>query len=125
MDEYDPLIGPDTQAWMTVPEAERIELVRAYHQRANVELPKEQLHVVIHVVVENQVALGDELPVAGVLQRLMSEGLDRHEAIHAIGSVLAEHLFDLMRAKDAASPDNGRYFSRLKKLSAKSWRRGH
>jgi hypothetical protein len=31
--------------------------------------------------VENQAALGDEIPVRGTLERLMGEGLDRHAAI--------------------------------------------
>ena len=39
----------------------------------------------------------DELPVRRTAQRLMSEGLDRHDAIHAIGSVLAGNIHDLMR----------------------------
>jgi hypothetical protein len=51
-----------------------------------------------HVIVENQVALGEAYPVQSVLLRLMEEGLDRHDAIHAIGSVLAERLFAGLRA---------------------------
>ncbi len=42
-----------------------------------------------HVVVENQIALGDEIPVARNLHQLMAQGLDRHDAIHAIASVKA------------------------------------
>ncbi|MGY4511289.1 hypothetical protein [Bradyrhizobium sp. USDA 3650] len=45
------------------------------------------MHAVIHAVVESQIA-DRELPVRAAAQRLMSEGLDRHEAIHAIRSVL-------------------------------------
>ena len=48
-----------------------------------VRLPNEKLHAVLHVVIENQIALGDEIP-----------GLDRHEAIHCIASVLAEFIHD-------------------------------
>jgi hypothetical protein len=33
--------------------------------------------------------LRNSIPVEHTLQRLLSEGLDRHEAIYAIGSVLA------------------------------------
>jgi hypothetical protein len=40
-------------------------------------MPNTVLHSAIHNVVENQVAMGDELNVANNLQRLMSEGLDR------------------------------------------------
>ena len=38
-------------------------------------------------------ALGEAFPVQSVLFRLTEEGLDRHDAIHAIGFVLAERLF--------------------------------
>jgi len=38
-----------------------------------------------------------------VLLRLMDEGLDRHEAIHAIGSVLAEKLFVVISEQEAGS----------------------
>jgi hypothetical protein len=50
--------------------------------------------------VENQVALGDTFAARAVLLRLMAEGLDRHEAIHAIGSVLSVELFAALRGEE-------------------------
>jgi hypothetical protein len=41
------------------------------------------------VAVETQLAEGHAEATAA-LDRLLQEGLDRHEALHAIGSVLAE-----------------------------------
>lgn len=67
---------------------------------------------------------GDQLPVRRTLLRLMGEGLDRHEAIHAIGSVLAGHLNDLLRSRDTlASPEesNAAYFDELERLTAEDW----
>ena len=55
-----------------------------YHRRAGIFPPNEQLHATFHVVVENQIALGDELPVRRAVDRLMAEGLDRHQAVHAV-----------------------------------------
>jgi hypothetical protein len=52
-----------------------------------VRLPNAQLHAVIHVVVENQLALGEEV-VVETLARLQREGLGRHDGVHAIGSFL-------------------------------------
>jgi len=46
------------------------------------------MHGVAHVIVENQIAAGDSTVEPVTLARLMREGLDRHDAIHAIGSVL-------------------------------------
>jgi hypothetical protein len=117
---YNPLIVPDPDDWQSMDEDERIMLVMAYHQKAGVDLPNEQVHAVVHVVVENQMALGDETAVQATLQRLMSEGLDRHEAIHAIGSVLIEFLQELL-GDDAPQEVNEKYDEELKKLSAAEW----
>ena len=90
--EYDPLEAPEPEEWLAIDDAERIRLALDYHRRARVRLPNEKLHAVLHIVIENQIALGDEIPVQNTAQRLMAEGLDRHEAIHCIASVLAEFI---------------------------------
>ena len=95
-----------------------------HHDRARVRLPNPQLHAVLHLVVENQVALGAEIPVAAALRRLVGEGLARHDALHAIGSVLAEHMFGALKAGPQGEVDNQAYYAALQKLSAKRWRSG-
>jgi hypothetical protein len=54
----------------------------------------------------------------------MKEGLDRHEAVHAMGSVLSEKLFVVMSEQDAKGDLNADYVEKLKSLTAESWRRG-
>jgi hypothetical protein len=90
LSQYDPHEHTNPDAWLELDESERMQLVSRYHRRQRIRLPKETIHAVVNVIVENQVALGDEFPAKAVLLRLMKEGLDRHEAIHAIGSVLSE-----------------------------------
>ena len=110
--------------WLETDEGERIELVSAYHRRQKIKLPNSQLHAVIHVVVENQLALGEEA-VVNTLSRLQGEGLSRHDAIHALGSVLAENLYELMQEEDASTgAPYQRYLERLQRLTAKNWRAG-
>ncbi|MCK1378669.1 hypothetical protein IVB33_11685 [Bradyrhizobium sp. 24] len=84
------------------------------------------MHAVIHTIMENQLA-DAELPVRGTAQRLMSEGLDRHEAIHAIGSVLVGYLNDRMRGLRSGGGDldtrseqdlKEAYFAELEALTA-------
>ena len=53
------------------------------------------MHASIHVVVQNQLALGVDV-VSSTFDRLMCQGLDRHETIHAIGAVLAENIYSLL-----------------------------
>jgi hypothetical protein len=60
-----------------------------------------KLHGLAHVMVENQIALGDP-PVPAIreaLVRLMGEGLDRHDALHAVGSVVMGIVSDVVREK--------------------------
>ncbi len=46
----------------------------------------ENVHSVLHVIVENQLAMNAE-PVPATIARLTRQGLSRHEAIHATGAV--------------------------------------
>ncbi len=117
MRAYDPLNAPDPDDWQSMGEDERMMLVMEHHREAGVELPNEQVHAVVHVVVENQVALGDEMSAQATLKRLIREGLDRHEAIHAVGSVLMDFVQELL-GDDAALEANERYNEELRKLTA-------
>jgi len=124
MDSYDPNRSRAAAQWLQLDEAERIELVSSYHRRKKIHLPNAQLHAVIHVVVENQLALGEQV-VVETLARLQREGLSRHDALHAIGSVLATDLYELMQESSEPTGDTyRRYLERLQKLTAKSWRAG-
>jgi hypothetical protein len=122
MNSYDPDRAPNAERWLQADEAARLELVTHYHRQQRIPLPNENLHAVIHVVVENQLAMGESAVVAA-LARLQSEGLTRHDAIHAIGLVLSEYLYVLMHegasARDTAYAD---YVNRLGSVSAASWR---
>jgi hypothetical protein len=121
--KYDPEVGTIASEWLARPETDRLEMVIAYHRRRRIPLPNRRLHAVVHVVVENQLALGETV-VVEALERLQKEGLSRHEAVHAIGMVLMEHLYDVMKTGGKATPElHAPYFERLKHLSADQWRR--
>ena len=121
--QYDPHEHINSDAWLALDESERTRLVVRYHRRQLIRLPNETVHALMHVIVENQVALGDAFPVKSVLLRLMSEGLNRHEAIHAIGSVLSETFFIAMSEGKGDGDPNADYVEKLKVLSAESWRK--
>jgi hypothetical protein len=130
--DYDALVEPDPDDWLATDEQRRLDVIERYHRREGIAVERATLHATMHAVVENQIAEGDRLPVRRVLQRLMAEGLDRHEAIHAIAAVLAGHINELLR--EPASPTrpakqqsdhelNAAYFSELEKLTAEGWLR--
>ena len=122
MNGYDPDITPDAKEWLALDEGERLALVEGYHRDARIALPRtaRRLHATIHTVVENQLALNDE-PVVRALGRLMKEGLSRHDAIHAIGSVIAEHVNDLLKLKDAPETSRARYYAAIERLTVAEW----
>lgn len=70
-------------------------LVQSYHRRARVRLPNAVLHAAMHAVVETQIAMRDP-DVFRTLERLLDDGPDRHEALQAIGSVLAAQMWSAL-----------------------------
>jgi hypothetical protein len=119
--KYDPDDGPHPESWLNLDESERLEAVLRYHKRAKFRAGSLRGHAIIHTVVENQLAEGYGATVTA-LQRLQTEGLDRHEAVHAIGSVLAGHLNEAVQSGDAAF-DARAYDTALAELTAAAWRR--
>lgn len=121
---YDPLEAPDVGWWLELDEGERNQLVEDYHRRARVEVPNLRMHSIFHAIVETQAAAGDELAVARTLARLQSAGLDRHDALHAIGSVLGECLHGLMTHQGTGGDPSAAYAAALEKLDARAWLHG-
>jgi hypothetical protein len=123
MQRYDPLREPAAEEWLQMEELERIALVESYHRNAGIRVPNSRLHATFHVIVENQAALGDETPVRRTLERLMNEGIDRHEAIHAVGSVLTEFISDVLKGSSPQSDPHTPYYAALERLKVQSWRK--
>lgn len=126
MKHYDPEVAPEPKEWLALDEGERALLVEQYHRDTRVELPKRarSLHAMIHTVVENQLALDDQAIVRATLARLMKEGLGRHQAVHAIGSVLIEYIHDLLHEKMPSTDGHAPYYAALQRLTPGRWRDG-
>jgi hypothetical protein len=126
MDRYDPEVAPDSREWIALDESERLLLVEEYHRDARISMPRRarRLHATMHTIVENQLALEDQTIVRATLQRLMEAGLTRHEAIHAVGSVLAEHIYDLLHTQSLPAEGHAPYYAALQQLTIEKWRGG-
>ncbi len=82
--------------WLALSEDERIALVRETHERSKSPVGQSpEAHAAIHVVVENRLATADE-PVVRAYDRLRAAGLDRHVAVHALASVVAQHMMGML-----------------------------
>jgi len=121
MKTYDPSISPSSEDWLSLEETEQIRLVSAYHKKKRIKIKKLQMHIMLHVVVENQLAEGIQA-AQEAYDRLTAEGLDRHETIHAIGSVLLEHLQNLLREEEVGPNPHQRYFEDLRTLTVSTWK---
>lgn len=124
MRRYDPDRTPDPVAWLDLDESERLDLAAKAHEGERGEGMTVRGHAAMHVAVENQVAMADESPVADTLARLMREGLHRHDAVHAIASVLAQHLLEIQQGERVGPDFEAQYLQDLEHLSARSWRSG-
>ncbi|WP_347332005.1 hypothetical protein [Marinimicrobium locisalis] len=124
MISYDPSVQPNKEEWLESTEQERIDLVKNFHELNDESLDEEALtvHSAVHVIVENQLAMGVEL-LPETVAKLTRQGLPRHEAIHAIGAILAEDIFAIVRGERSEVSPN-QYRRKLENITAKRWRKG-
>ncbi len=124
MEIYDPTKPINPEQWLSLDEVERVDLVRCFHESLDDEMPDDALstHSSIHVIVENQLAMGVEY-IPDTIAKLTRQGLDRHEAIHAIGAIITEDIYDIVKGNiQEFSPK--KYRRKLEKITAKRWRKG-
>ncbi len=121
MQYYNPLKAPNSRDWLLMDEAERVELICQYHEENGEYGESLDAHAAIHCAIETQIAMNTPA-VCDALDRLLDQGLHRHDAIHAIGSILAEHIDDLLSKKDHSEDDpNEKYYDRLSRFNASDW----
>ncbi len=124
MDKYNPFESIDPAEWLECDESERIELVREFHKNLEDEMPDDALsiHSSVHVIIENQLAMGVKL-IPETIAKLTRQGLDRHEAIHAIGAIISEDIFNIVKGKTQEFSTK-KYRRKLEKITAKRWLKG-
>lgn len=120
---YNPEIAPEPKSWLAMPEMERMRVIKNYHVESRIKLPSVKTHAAIHVVVENQIAIGYG-PSKRAIVRLQAEGLSRHEALHAIGTVVAELYFNAAMSPQVGESQDPQtqLKNAIENLSAKQWK---
>ena len=121
MHQYNPAKSPKPSEWLALDELTRLDLISQFHEDHGEFGESMEAHAGIHAAGETQLAM--DVPNArDALVRLRRSGLTRHDAIHAIGSVLAEHLHGLVHNQDV-QPDeaNSRYYERLRSFTKEDW----
>lgn len=122
--KYKPSKAPDPDLWLSLDADERINMVQAYHKDIGDDVSEDQkaMHSLLHIVVENQIAEG-EVAVAETVNRLVRQGLSRHESIHAVAAIVCEDIYDIFQNEDTYF-DIKKYRRKLQKLTAKRWKKG-
>lgn len=119
---YDANHAPSSELWSALDERDKLDRVARYHTAAldpSRHPPSMQRHAGMHVGVENQLASGKPPQVAEALARLIRDGMNRHDALHAVGWVMTEHM---KRAVETRKPiDNDAYLHDLEQLSLQRW----
>lgn len=92
----------------------------AENPHPHLELKRLKAHLLIHDMVEQQLEAGHPSEVLDALRRLTGGGLSRHEAVHAIGALVAKEAFAMLR--DKRPFDEDAYKSSLKQLTVKNAR---
>ena len=91
---YDPDKNPDSKEWLALDEEQKVRLIEQYHRKNGIRSRNQRLQALIHVKVENHIALGHRIPVKATLLKLLCEGLSRPDAIHTLGMVFRKRTRD-------------------------------
>jgi Domain of unknown function (DUF1841) len=120
---YDPEIQPNSAEWLAESEQERIRMAMNFHMANRLKSGNAKAHAVVHVIVENQIAMGFG-PSVRAIERLRHQGLSRHDCVHAIGAVLSEYMFSAMRKPADADRQalQSQINAAIERLTAESWR---
>jgi len=127
MDTYNPDKKMKPKTWLSLDEDEQQELIEEYVQTEELDLGEVSfsLHAAAHAMVETQLAM-DEKETVNAYNRLIRQGLKRHETLHALAAVIFEGVHQSMQENmnDEGADLTIRYKSRLRKLTAKRWLKG-
>ena len=75
------------------------------------------LHIIIHVVIENQLGARDPIEVFQFYNAMRNKKYPHHDTIHLIGAILTPFIYETM--KDQEPFDRNRYISLLKKYKSR------
>jgi hypothetical protein len=111
--EYRADVALAAEEWLALDDTTRLTMVEEAHERHRWSVGENaRVHAAMHVIVENRLAQKDE-PVVTAYDRLRAAGVDRHESIHALASVVAAQLFDALAEKRELSPEDDAAFATL------------
>lgn len=121
MRDYNPAKNPSRQEWLALDDDQRVDLVTHFHTKIGDIGEHQSSHALIHTVLETQIA--ENTPgVRDAIGRLRKQGLNRHDAIHALGTVLAEHMHNLAHSNYSDDEEPTQiYLEKISAFNASDW----
>ncbi|MDH3981489.1 MAG: hypothetical protein OES84_01165 [Kiritimatiellaceae bacterium] len=116
MTKYDPSNAPSPSEWNDLSENQKLDMIKAYHEMIGLPVPNINFHAGLHLIVESQIAMGDAIPVNKEFTRLLSEGADRHAAIHAVATAF-KHLKEKAELHPSIRPSVVSYYREIEALN--------
>jgi hypothetical protein len=94
---YDPELGPDLDAWLDLDQDGQLADIERYHEERphGMMLGRPDIHAMMHWSAEFELMHGNQTS-SDACERILLQGLTRHDAIHQIGAVLLEAAADLV-----------------------------
>lgn len=119
IEQYDPDNGHDAESWIAMDEQARIELIKSYHEKEkpHPEAPNPHLHAVFHNIIETQACVDERVKKA--LERMVGDGLTRHNAIHAAASIVQKYIQAALSKQEPV--DEEAYVEELEAFDANDW----
>jgi hypothetical protein len=125
---YDASAPPDADYWLGLAPRERNLAAVEHHEldQPHAVADSQHMHAVAHAAIETQLVEGDLPQVRAALERLVAGGVARHDAVHALGMVFMEQIYDLLRREEVgAQPTeaeaNAAYVARIDELTVESY----
>ena len=121
---YNPENAPSPTDWLELPEQERIRVVSTFHMTRRLKSGNAKAHAAIHVIVENQIAMGFGPPLRA-MTRLRAQGLSRHESLHAVGSVVSSYIYEAMHqsVETNSHTPQAEMNAAIERLDLESWQK--
>jgi hypothetical protein len=115
MREYNPAKSPDRQQWLALDKTRQLEIIRLAHDDMETSENALATHCGMHSAVETQIAQNSP-GVRNAMGRLRKQGTSRHNALHAIGLVLIQHMRRMATSQDEPDIANAHYQTQLAEL---------
>lgn len=116
---YDPNSTPNPQQWLQLDGHDRTRIVEEYLDRNGGYGGSLQLQARLQALVETQLAEG-LTPVKAAFMHLRDNGLNRHECIRALASILGRCMPEAPQSDTADVPPNKTYLAQLETLTSDS-----